>query len=589
MSLEKDTASAKSWRLLLRRLLPFALPYRRDFFLAGLLLVVSMSADLLSPILVGRAVDTAIAATPDKVALVRLCLGVLGLVLLQYAVDWMKGYVIQAAGQKVTHDLRLALFRKVSRLPVPYFDRNPVGRPLTRIVNDVKSLGEIFTASIAVVALDVLLILGTMTAMLVLHFRLAAAVLVGFPVVLACVAFFGRRLAEAYRDTRVRLAEINAFLGENIGALATIQRLGAQAARLEKFAGIVDEHYGAHMRTLRIFALVQPLTNVLNGVSLATLIGLGGYWVIQGEITLGVVATFLGYIRTLFQPIRDLVEKYNQLLSARVSAERIVSLLDEPFEGGVGELTRVPVSHRPIGIEFRDVTFSYASRSEKALDRVSFSVEPGRSLAIVGATGSGKSTIIRLLLKFYSPQAGEIRVDGKRLDDWRLAELRSRIVAVHQEIYLVRGTLRENLCLGASGISDDTLVEKCHRAQLWDIVRERGGLDAEVHEGGSNFSLGERQLVALARALVFDPSVLVLDEATANIDRAMERRILDAMAETLTGRTAILIAHRLSTVQQCDAILVLERGRIVEQGTFEQLKIGKGVFQRLHEAQPLNG
>lgn len=466
MSVEKDIVSARSWPSLLKRIVPYARPYSRDFIVAGLLLLVSMTADLLSPILVGKAVDTAIASQPDKERLIRLCIGVLGLIVLQYFVDWLKGYFIQAAGQKVTHDLRLGLFHRVARLPVSYFDRNPVGRPLTRIVNDVKSLGEIFTASIAVVALDAMLIVGTMVAMMILHWKLATAVLLGFPFVLVCVAIFGRRLADAYRETRIRLAEINAFLGENIGALATIQRLGAQASRLERFSGIVEGHYGANMKTLKVFALVQPLTNVLNGISLATLIGVGGYWVIEGEITLGIVATFLGYIRTLFQPIRDLVEKYNQLLSARVSAERIVTILEEPLETGSEGAHRVEIRHRSVGIEFRDVGFTYPSRTERVLDNISFRVPAGSSLAIVGPTGSGKSTIIRLLLRFYSAQEGTIRMDGRDLADWDLAALRSRIVAVHQEIYLVRGTLRENLTLGVTSIPDSRLIEQCQKAQL---------------------------------------------------------------------------------------------------------------------------
>jgi ATP-binding cassette subfamily B multidrug efflux pump len=573
----------------LRRLWPTLRPHRYKFLVGIILILCTTGIEILTPVLIGRAVD-AVTLYKSQHQLVWSAGLYLALITLKSLLDTCQAYVIQATGQGITHHLRCLLFSRIERLPVPYFDRNPTGRLLTRVINDIKSLSEMFTASISVLALDFMVISGTIIAMFWMDWKLAGVVLVTFPLVIFTIQFFGLRMALAYRKVRARLSEINAFLGENIGAVGTIQRLSAERERYEKFEHIVEAHQDAQMESVGLFALVQPVTNALNGVAMGTLLGLGGYWVIQGKLSVGVVVSFLAYLRNLFQPIRDLVEKYNTFLSAMVSAERVVNILDEKTESELGSEGRASgliqlggTDIRVADIEFDDVTFKYPTRDGVALQSVSFRLAAGTQLAVVGATGSGKSTLIRLLLRFYEPDRGEIRLGGRRLIDWDRFQLRKNIGVVHQEIYLFQGTVRENLTLGQTNFSDAHLIEQCRRAQLWDIIRERGGLDMNVYEGGTNFSIGERQLISFARVLVFDTPILVLDEATSSVDRLLERRLMEAIHETLSTRTAIVIAHRLTTIQECDDIVVLDQAHLVERGSYDGLLMQQGIFRKFHD------
>jgi ATP-binding cassette subfamily B multidrug efflux pump len=550
------------------------------FFSGAMLILGSTVVEVINPIIVGKCVDAVI--VPHRGVNLRfLCGCFLFAVVTKLILDSVQAYVIQSTGQSITHELRTLMFSRIEKLPVSYFDRNPTGRLLTRVINDIKSLSDLFTASISVLALDSMVIFGTIVAMLYIHWKLAILVLIPFPFVMMGIEFFGRQLADSYRLVRLKLSEINSFLGENIGAISTIQRLAAEDARMQKFTGIVDQHNRAQMESLRVFALVQPLTNILNGASMGILILVGGYWAIGGKVTVGLVVAFLGYLRNLFQPIRDLVEKYNTFLSSMVSAERVVSILDENTEETVGGNFESPQAG--LAVRFENVSFRYPTRNKNALEQINFRVEPGESLAVVGATGSGKSTLVRLLLRFYEPDRGTIWLGGAALSEWDKSALRQKIGVVHQEIYLFQGTIRENLSLGRTGYSDPYLREQCERAQLWPFIAQRGGLDMHVYEGGSNFSIGERQLLSFARVLVFDTPLLILDEATSSVDRRLERRLMAAVAETLAGRTSIVVAHRLTTIEACHRIIVVENSRIVEQGTHEQLLSTRGIFAQYHE------
>ncbi|NBT59990.1 ABC transporter ATP-binding protein, partial [bacterium] len=370
--------------------------------------------------------------------------------------------------------------------------------------------------------------------------------------VLWAIFFFGEKLAEAYREARSKLSQINSFLGENVSAMATIHRLGAQETRRCSFDGIVDSHQGALMKSIRAYAQVQPWANVLNGIAMATLLGVGGAWVIQGKIKVGILVAFLAYIRNLFQPIRDLVEKYNVVLSAFVSAERVAGVFDEPIEEDHG-LTS-PKVDRPCGVTFQDVSFCYGNRTEKALQNISFKLQPGKTLAIVGATGSGKSTLAKLLLRFYEPSEGKILLGNVPVNEWPRNILRQHVGFIPQDVYLFEGTVRENLSLANQSLADSFLVEQCRKAQVWDFIERRGGLDLVINEGGQNLSLGEKQLLSFARVFVLNPEVLVMDEATASLDNASEARLMVAIRELLKGRTALIIAHRLSTIETCDQV-----------------------------------
>lgn len=565
-------------------------PVFKDYlpkFLLGLgFILLTTLLEISLPIVVGQSVDIAIQRNGEKSYFMSVCLLFLLLILVKAVSESLQAFVIQSTGQKVLHDLRGLLFSHIERLPISYFDKNPSGRLLTRVINDIKALSELFTASISVLVLDGFIISGTVVAMFLLHWKLALIVLSTFPGVLFVIHFYGKRLAGAYREVRRKLSDINSFLGENIGGILTIQRLSAENERLSRFREIVSLHETSQLESTRVFASVQPYANVLNGVAMGSLLLMGGYWVIHGETTIGVLVTFLGYIRNLYQPIRDLVEKYNTFLAAVVSLERVVSILNEPVEKSNEMVSRGQDHFR--SIEFRKVRFRYPTKEEDALNDVSICLREGESLAIVGATGSGKSTLVRLLLKFYEPQGGEIYFGGKNVSDWNLHLLRREIGVIHQEIYLFRGALRDNLSLGRS-FSDDFLKSQCERVHFWDEVKDRGGLDLEIYEGGSNLSTGQKQLLSFVRLLIFDPPVLILDEATSSIDRKTERKLLESIPEIVKGRTSMVIAHRISTIFSCHRILVLDEGRVAEEGSVEELLKRDGIFKKffdIHHSSP---
>jgi ATP-binding cassette subfamily B protein len=563
---------------------PVLMPRKNEFIAGGILVLGSTLCEVFAPILLGKGVDVAIAPNPERIKLFRVALAFLGVIILRAVTETLQGLVIQRTGQKVIHDLRTRVFKKLHSLPISYFDAHTTGRLLTRVINDIKSLSELFTASISVLILDVMIIVGSLISMVWLDWRLALVVLLSFPLVFWTIWSFGERLSESYKLVRSRLAEINSFLGENIGAIATIQRLGAEDERLKKFHDIVELHTEAQMKSLVVYASVQPYANVLNGIAMASLMGVGGYWAIQGKITLGVLVAFFAYLRNLFQPIRDLVEKYNTFLSAMVAAERVVSVLKEKGEEQLNinneEIAEVAENTT---ISFQNVSFKYSTRENLALDGVSFTVPAGKSVAIVGATGSGKSTIIRLLMRFYEPTTGQISFAGKDLKDLSSRSIRKQIGVIQQEVYLFSGTVRDNLTLGRTGWTDLYLEEVCRQTGFWELVKNRGGLDMVVFESGSNFSLGERQLLAFSRTWLFNPQVLVLDEATASVDPISEKYLMSAIKEGVKDRTSIVIAHRLSTIKFCDYIVVMEKGRIAEQGTFENLLKKRGLFFEFHQ------
>jgi len=574
----------RALREVVRVLRPVLKPRFWEFGLGIVLVFGSTFCEIVAPILLGKGVDVAISSEGNRQALIRVGLLFLTVITFRALTETFQGLVIQRTGQKVIHDLRVLVFEKVHSLPILYFDSHPTGRILTRVINDIKALSEMFTASISVLVLDVMIILGSIISMLLLNWKLGLVVLVSFPLVFWTIWIFGSRLSEAYKKVRARLAEVNAFLGENIGAVGTIQRLGAEDSRFNKFEGIVDGHTQAQMASLKIYASVQPYANILNGFAMASLMGVGGYWAIKGEITLGVLVAFFAYLRNLYQPIRDLVEKYNTFLSAMVAADRVVALIEEPSEPIEKDRgSHFTANSGDTSVKFEGVTFRYPARDNLALDQVSFEVETGQSLAIVGATGSGKSTIIRLLMRFYEPQSGEIQFGGKSLANWNRQELRRQIGVVQQEVYLFSGTVRDNLSLGGEPFEDSFLESQCRKTHFWELIKNRGGLEMIVAEGGSNLSLGERQLLALTRMWVFNPRVLILDEATASVDPISERYLLSGIKEGVRGRTSIVIAHRLSTIQSCDSILVIDRGKVAEWGTYQNLIKKGGVFDQFHK------
>ena len=411
---EDKLFSHDKWEVL-KKLWPYIRPQKLSFIIASFLILMTTAIEVISPMVVGLCVDAAVKGG-DPHRTLALAIAFLSLVVGRSILDTVQAYLLQSAGQKVVHRLRCELFSHILHLPISYFDRNPTGRLLTRVVNDIKSVSELFTASLSVLVLDVMIIMGTIVAMLFINFYLAVGVLFSFPFVVYTIHHFGKLLAAAYRKVRKELAELNAFLGENIAGIATIQRLAAEKERLASFDEIGERHLVAQLESLRVFAVVQPLSNVANGVSMAVLIIGGGYAVIHGQLTLGIVVAFLGYIRNLFQPVRDLVEKYNIFLSATVSAERVVGILEEPKEGAGSppSTSNQFIDAHTLSLKCENVSFQYPTRDELAINNLSFDLPAGKKLALIGRTGSGKSTLLKLVLRFYEPRTGNILLGAPR-------------------------------------------------------------------------------------------------------------------------------------------------------------------------------
>ena len=589
---------------LMRRLLVYLRPYRARVVLAVLMLILASALELLGPWLTMVAIDVAIPAG-DLDLLARLGLVLLGALFLAGSLEYARTLLTTWIGQRVMQDLRNQIFAQLQRLSLSFFDRNPVGRLMTRLTSDVEVLNEMFTSGVVTIFGDIFTVLFIMSAMIVMDWRLALVTFAVLPFVFAAAWVFRRKVREAYRDIRVRLARINAFLQERISGMGVIQLFRQEESTRDRFARTNDDYLRAHLRSITYYALFFPVVELLASIALALIIWYGGGQALQGALSIGVIAAFLQYARRFFRPIQDLSEKYNILQGAMASSERIFRLLDEEPE------IREP--EHPVGLParvrgrilFEDVWFRYEAPggedpartgpasgvAEEAVEPawvlrgVSFAVEPGQRVAIVGATGAGKSTMISLLMRFYEPQRGRITLDGVEIDRVPIQELRSRMGLVLQDVYLFSGTAHSNIALGRP-IGKDRVREAAARVGV-DRFMERlpQRYEHPLGERGSNLSVGERQLLSFARALAGDPSILLLDEATSSVDSEIEAQIQHALEELMEGRTSLVIAHRLSTIRGADRILVLHHGEIRESGTHEELLERGGLYARLHQLQ----
>jgi ATP-binding cassette, subfamily B, multidrug efflux pump len=577
---------------LMRRLLTYLRPHRLRVAAAIAVLLAGAAVELTGPLLTRVALDRAI-PSGDYGLLLTLAIVMLAALLAAFVLEAVQTILTTWLGQHVMYDLRRQIFGHLQRLPLPYYDRNPVGRTMTRVTSDVEVLNELFSSGVVTIFGDVFTLVLIVTAMFVMDWQLALVTMTVMPFVFAVAIIFRTRIREAYRDVRVRLARINAFLQEHISGVAVVQLFGREPAATEQFREVNDRYLAAHLRSITYYALFFPIIEVLTAIALAAIITWGGREVMSDAVTIGTVAAFLQLARRFFRPIQDLSEKYNMLQGAMASSERIFALLDTP----AAESATAARAHLPRPgtgeIEFRNVWFAYVRAGAETdapwdwvLRDVSFRAAAGERVALVGHTGAGKTSVISLLLRFYEPQRGEILFDGVPIRDVPLDELRDRIGLVLQDVFLFSRDIAYNIRLGRTEIGTERVAEAARRVGA-DAVIQRlpRGYAEPLGERGASLSVGERQLLSFARALAFDPQVLILDEATSSVDSALEQRIDDALATLMRGRTSIVVAHRLSTVQNADRILVLHHGELREEGSHESLLRRGGLYARLYELQ----
>lgn len=568
---------------LMRRFLGFVKPHSELALGAVMLLALRVAADLAGPVILLKAVDGPLRAGDLGGLLVHSAF-FLAAILLTGLAEYGYSMCMNTAGQRIILDLRTALFAHLQRLPVAFYDRNRVGRLVVRTTNDVENLNELFTSGLVEVAADVLLLLGAVTMMFWTNAELAAVTMAITPLVLLALWAFRRTARERYREMRRRIARLNGYLNESVHGMRTIQTFGREEACLAKFRTLNAEHRDSAVGALLSYAIFYPVVEALSWIAVAVLVGYGGLSILEGTLTFGAFLAFWSFTAKFFGPVRELAEKYNILQAAMASAERVFGILDTPLQRDDAAAAR-PAPPLRGEVAFENVSFSYDGKTPVLRD-VSFRAAPGTTLAIVGLTGAGKTTIISLLQRYYDPTSGAVKIDGRDVRDYALGSLRRQMGLVLQDVFLFAGTVEENLRLGESGLSRERLEAAAKAVHADAFIRRLPeGYATKLEERGATLSTGERQLLSFARALAFDPRVLILDEATSSVDGATERLIQDALRALLAGRTSIVIAHRLSTIQRADRILVLHHGQVAEEGTHAELLARGGLYAKLHRLQ----
>jgi ATP-binding cassette subfamily B protein len=627
---------------LMKRLLTYLHPYKWQVAISLVSILLKAGADVLGPYLTKVVVDKYLApvagthtpfdfflSSKPLVGIAQIGAIGAGLLLFSFVLEYLQTYFMQWTGQKVMFDLRAQIFRLLQRMHIAFYDKNPVGRLVTRVTTDVDAVNEMFTSGVVSIFEDIFVLAGIVAIMLLMNWKLAVITFAVLPLIGIATRVFRDKVRESYRRIRVAIARINAYLQEHVSGMIVLQLFNREERAFDKFSDVNAVHMDAFKDAILAHAIYYPVVEILSAIAIASVIWFGGnkvlhsvtalsltigfahkklliHWV-RNATTLGVLVAFIQYAQRFFRPIQDLSEKYNILQSAMASSERIFKLLDTR-----AEITSPAVTKKPKGpgrIEFDHVWFAYRSLPVNAhigpdalvrpveqssttsgpdwvLRNVSFAIEPGETVAIVGHTGAGKTTIISLLMRFYDVQKGAIKIDGVDVKEMDLTDLRHRFGVVLQDPFLFSGTVASNIRLGTEGISDDDVEKAAEDVNLADFIRTLpNGFQEEVRERGSTLSTGQKQLISFARALAHDPKILILDEATSSVDTETEFRVRDALSRMVEGRTSVIIAHRLSTIQRADKIVVMHKGQVREMGSHQQLLAQHGIYYKLYQLQ----
>jgi ATP-binding cassette, subfamily B, multidrug efflux pump len=637
MSFHEEEVLGKAYdATLMRRLLQYLRPYKRNVALALAAIISASVLQLAQPYLMKLAIDRYI-ARGDLAGVDRIAIAFFFILLGSFILEYVQTWTLQITGQRIMYDMRLQIYRHLQRIDLQFYDRNPVGRLMTRVTTDVDVLNDMFTAGVVSIFGDIFTLAGIMIVLVTMDWRLALVTFAVLPLIVLVTQWFRRNVRESYRTVRAWVARINAFLQEHITGMPTVQLFRGEGRAFRRFEDINRRHRDTNIDAIFFYAVFYPAVEVIGALAAALIILFGGRWTLQGTLTLGSLVAFLLYSGRFFRPISDMSEKFNVLQAAMASSERIFKLLDTPIKihsgrgirdaGSVENSDPVGVLVRSTGqqssgpgssgspipdpasrpraavklgaaeghIVFDHVWFAYNAADSRSQDEgaadfvlrdVSFEVRPGERVGIVGATGAGKSTLINLLLRFYEVTRGRILVDGVDVRDMNLQDLRRLFSLVLQDVHLFSGTIAENIRLGNAAITDDAIAraaEAVHANQF--IARLPGGYGSPVAERGATLSVGQKQLLSFARALAFNPRILVLDEATSSVDTETELLIRDALNVLMAGRTTIAIAHRLSTIQDMDQILVLHKGQVREAGRHQELLAQRGIYYKLYQLQ----
>jgi ATP-binding cassette subfamily B protein len=584
---------------LMKRLLRYLIPYWPIVIAASVTMILHSLLQVVGPFLTKVAVDRYLVVTDRQptfldawlsndsfaglgqiTALYLLTLAVL------FALEYAQTYTMQMVGQRAMYDLRMELFAHLHRLPVQFFDRNPVGRLVTRVTSDVDVLNEMFTSGVVAVFGDFFSLLFIVVVMLQMDARLALVTFAVLPLIVLATMLFRRTVRDCYRRIRVAIARINAHLAEHITGMSVVQLFNREEKSFEEFDKINRAHKVAFLDSVFAHSLFYPTVEVLSSIAIASILWYGGHQMLEGSLTIGILVAFIQYAQRFFRPIQDLSEKYNILQGAMASSERIFKLLDTPVTiASPKEPVSQTTSEASGRIEFRDVWFAYEGENW-VLQDVNLAIERGETIAVVGHTGAGKTTLVSLLMRFYDVQRGQILVDGVNVRQWDLGALRRRFGVVLQDPFLFAGTIESNIRLGTESVTHEDMEDAIEDVNLSEFIRSLpSGVREEVRERGNTLSVGQKQLISFARALAHNPQILVLDEATSSVDTETEFRVRDALSRMIQGRTSILIAHRLSTIQRADRIVVMHKGRIREVGSHQELLAARGIYWKLYQLQ----